>query len=96
MMVPDKTTIASVRLHRLHSNLAVDPGNVAEGGQLDTNLAVFQFVQALNFGGGQSFVFLVVPASRIEADAGGDVERASAASAMLSSASCSACMARPR
>jgi len=67
MMVPDKTTIASIRLHRLHSNLAVDPGNVAEGGQLDTDLAVFQFVQALNFGGGQSFVFLVVPASRIEA-----------------------------
>lgn len=68
MMVPDATTIASVRLHRLHSNLAVDPGNVTDGGHLDTTLGVFQFVQALNFGGGQSFVFLVVPASRIEAD----------------------------
>jgi hypothetical protein len=69
MMVPDETTIASLRLHRLHSNLAVDPGNVADDGRLDTNLAVFQFVQALNFGGDQAFVFLVVPASRIEASA---------------------------
>ncbi|HYJ83103.1 MAG TPA: transporter [Allosphingosinicella sp.] len=65
MMVPDKTTIASLRLHRLHSNLAVDPGAVAGPDSLDTNLAVFQFVQALNFGGRQSFLFLVVPASRI-------------------------------
>src|SRR3954466_3153271 len=29
MMAPDKTTIASLRFHRLHSNLAVDPGSVA-------------------------------------------------------------------
>lgn len=69
MMVPDKTTIASIRLHQMRSNLAVDPGNVAEGGKLDTTLTVFQFVQALNFGGGQSFVFLVIPASHIEANA---------------------------
>jgi hypothetical protein len=68
MMVPDRTTIASFRLHHLHSNLAVDPGTVADEPHLDTTLGVFQFVQALNFGGGQSFVFLVVPASRIEAD----------------------------
>ena len=47
MLVPEGTTIASVRLHRLHSNLAVDPGNVAEQGSLDTFLEVFQFVQAL-------------------------------------------------
>src|SRR4051812_730152 len=67
MMVPDKTTIASLRVHRLHSNLAVDPGIVADSADLDTNLAVFQFVQALNFRGRQSFIFLVVPASRITA-----------------------------
>jgi hypothetical protein len=66
MMVPDKTTIASLRLHRLHSNLAVDPGTVSEGNDLDTILGVFQFVQALDFGGRQGFIFLVVPASRIE------------------------------
>lgn len=70
MMVPDKTTIASLRLHRLHSNLAVDPGSVADSAALDTNLAVFQFVQALEFGGRQSFIFLVVPASRISAGDG--------------------------
>ncbi|MFL6862272.1 MAG: transporter [Allosphingosinicella sp.] len=69
MMVPDKTTIASLRLHRLHSNLAADPGTVSEGKDLDTLLGVFQFVQALNLGGRQGFVFLVVPASRIEAPA---------------------------
>lgn len=65
MMVPDKTTIASVRFHHLDSNLAVDPGNVSEGNDLDTSLVVFQFVQALRIGRGQSFIFLVVPASRI-------------------------------
>lgn len=68
MMVPDKTTIASVRLHSMHSNLAVDPGSVAEGDHLDTTLAVFQFVQTLKIAGGQSSMFLVVPASRIEPD----------------------------
>jgi len=74
MMVPDDTTIASLRLHRLHSNLAVDPGATA-GSALDTNLAVFQFVQALDLGGRQSFIFLVVPASRISAgDGRGDSE----------------------
>src|SRR3954469_24882793 len=67
MMVPDKTTIASLRVHRLHSNLAVDPGTVEDSADLETNLAVFQFVQALNLGGPQSFIFLVVPASRIGA-----------------------------
>ncbi len=70
MMVPDKTTIASLRLHRLHSNLAVDPGAVAGPASLDTNLAVFQFVQAFDLGGRQSFIFLVVPASRISAGDG--------------------------
>jgi hypothetical protein len=69
MMVPSKTTIASLRLHRLHSNLASDPGTVAEGDDLDTTLGVFQFVQALDFAGRQGFVFLVVPASRIEGPA---------------------------
>lgn len=71
MMVPDKTTIASLRLHRLHSNLAVDPGTVEGSGNLDTNLAVFQFVQALDLAKRQSFIFLVVPASRITAEASG-------------------------
>jgi len=77
MMVPDATTIASLRFHLLHSNLAVDPGNVAEADHLDTRLAVFQFVQALNFGGSQSFVFLVVPASRITPDLPGSSPSAS-------------------
>jgi hypothetical protein len=71
MMVPDGTTIASFRLHRLHSNLAVDPGNVAEADHLDTTLGVFQFVQALDLGGRQAFAFLVVPVSRIAAGEGG-------------------------
>lgn len=66
MMVPDKTTIASIRVHRLYSNLAVDPGSVAEGNDLDTTLVVFQFVQTLKIANGQSFAFLVVPASRIK------------------------------
>jgi hypothetical protein len=70
MLVPDGTTIASVRLHRLHSNLAVDPGNVSEAGSLDTLLEVFQFVQALDIGARQAFVFLVLPASRIEGPVG--------------------------
>lgn len=65
MMVPDKTTIASLRYHLLHSNVASDEGTVNEDNDLDTNLLVFQFVQALRFGGDQSFVFLVVPTSRI-------------------------------
>ncbi len=68
MMIPDKTTIASLRLHHMHSNLAVDPGVVAEGDHLDTTLVVFQFVQALNIADGQSFIFTVVPVSRIEPD----------------------------
>ena len=67
MMVPDKTTIASLRLHYLHSNLAVDPASVADRAHLNTILGVFQFVQALNFTGDQGFIFLVVPASRIQA-----------------------------
>ncbi|TMJ18458.1 MAG: transporter [Alphaproteobacteria bacterium] len=79
MLVPEGTTIASLRLHRLHSNLAVDPGNVAEEGSLDTLLGVFQFVQALDIGSRQAFVFLVVPGSRIEGPVGpggmpGDIE----------------------
>ena len=69
MLVPDKTTIASLRLHRLHSNLAVDPAALAQDASLDTDLAVFQFVQAFRVRGSQGFVFLVVPGSRIRADA---------------------------
>lgn len=71
MIAPANTTIASLRLHRLHSNLVVDPGTVDDSGNLDTNLAVFQFVQALDLGKRQSFLFLVVPASRITAEASG-------------------------
>src|SRR3954469_4443559 len=58
MMAPDKTTIASLRFHRLHSNLAVDPGSVAGDARLHTNLVVFQFVRALNFSGRQGWIFL--------------------------------------
>ncbi|XHS00071.1 hypothetical protein ACFB49_16670 [Sphingomonas sp. DBB INV C78] len=68
MLIPDKTTITSVRYHRMHSNLAVDPGNIAEGDHLDTDLVVFQFVQTLKIAGGQSSVFFVLPVSRIEPD----------------------------
>jgi hypothetical protein len=65
MMVPDQTTIASMRFHYLHSNVASDEATVTEGNDLRTALVVFQFVQALRFGSGQSFIFLVVPGSRI-------------------------------
>ena len=65
MMVPDKTTIASMRFHLLHSNVAADDANVQENNDLRTTLVVFQFVQALRFGSDQSFIFLVLPASRI-------------------------------
>lgn len=68
MVIPDKTTITSMRLHHMHSNLAVDPGVVVEGDHLDTTLVVFQFVQTLNILGGQSSIFAVVPVSRIEPD----------------------------
>jgi hypothetical protein len=68
MLIPDKTTIASVRAHYLHSNLAVDPGVVAEGDHLDTTLVVFQFVQTLKIAGGQSSVFFVLPVSHIKPD----------------------------
>lgn len=69
MMAPQGATIASVRGHLLRSNLAVDPGTVAEDADLNTNLLVFQFVQALTVLDRQSFVFLVIPMSRIEAEA---------------------------
>jgi hypothetical protein len=65
MMVPNQTTIASVRVHRLHSNVAADEATVIDSDDLDTQLLVFQFVQALRFGRDQGFVFLVVPASKI-------------------------------
>jgi len=68
MMVPDQTTIASLRFHLLHSNVASDEGTVNEDNDLDTKLGVFQFVQALRFGSDQSFIFLVVPASHISAN----------------------------
>lgn len=68
MVIPDKTTITSIRLHHMHSNLAVDPGNVAEDDHLDTTLVVLQFVQTLNITGGQSSLFFVLPVSRIKPD----------------------------
>lgn len=68
MMVPDQTTIASLRFHLLHSNVASDEGTVNENNDLDTKLGVFQFVQALRFGSDQGFIFLVVPASHIAAN----------------------------
>lgn len=68
MVIPDKTTIASMRLHHLHSNLAVDPGVIAQGDHLDTTLLVFQFVQTLKIAGGQSSVFFVLPVSHIKPD----------------------------
>lgn len=68
MMVPDQTTIASLRLHLLHSNVASDDATV-ENNDLDTKLGVFQFVQALRFGRDQGFIFLVVPASHISKNA---------------------------
>ena len=68
MMVPDQTTIASLRLHLLHSNVASDEGTI-EDNDLDTKLGVFQFVQALRFGRDQGFIFLVVPASHISENA---------------------------
>jgi hypothetical protein len=64
MMVPDQTTIASLRFHLLHSNIASDDGSI-ENNDLDTKLGVFQFVQALRFGTDQGFIFLVIPASQI-------------------------------
>ena len=70
MMVPDGLRIASVRGHLLRSNLAVDPGLVSEDRDLDTKLVVFQYVEAIRVAGGQSFYFLVLPASRIEAEVG--------------------------
>ena len=69
MMVPDQTTIASLRFHLLHSNVASDEGTVNEDNDLDTKLVVFQFVQALRFGSDQSFIFLVVPGSSISKNA---------------------------
>lgn len=69
MMTPADTTIASLRLHHLDSNLTVDPGTVNEGTEQNTTLAVLQFVQEFELAGNQAFVFLVVPASRIENDA---------------------------
>ena len=69
MMVPDQTTIASLRFHLLHSNVASDEGTVNEDNDLDTKLVVFQFVQALRFGSDQSFIFLVLPGSRISENA---------------------------
>lgn len=69
MMTPSDTTIASLRLHHLDSNLAVDPGTVNEGAEQNTALGVLQFVQEFELAGNQSFVFLVVPASRIESEA---------------------------
>ncbi len=69
MMAPKGTTILSVRGHLLRSNLAVDPGTVAEDADLNTNLVVVQFVQALTVLDRQSFAFLVLPMSRIEAEA---------------------------
>jgi hypothetical protein len=69
MMVPADTTIASLRLHHLDSNLAVDLGTVNEDDpDQETTLAVFQFVQELRIAGSQAFVFLVVPGSRIETE----------------------------
>jgi len=68
MMVPDQTTIASLRFHLLHSNVASDEGTVNEDNDLDTKLGVFQFVQALRFGSDQGFIFLVVTASHISAN----------------------------
>lgn len=69
MLAPRDATIASVRGHLLRSNLAVDPGTIAKDADLNTNLLVFQFVQALTILDRQSFVFLVLPMSRIEAKA---------------------------
>src|SRR5881398_1457927 len=68
MMVPDKTTIASVRFHLLHSNVSTDEATVNENRDVRTTLVVFQFVQALRFGSDQSFIFFVLPASRIAAN----------------------------
>jgi hypothetical protein len=68
MVIPDKTTIVSMRVHYLHSNLAVDPGAIAGGDHLDTTLVVFQFVQTLKIAGGQSSIFFVLPVSHIKPD----------------------------
>jgi hypothetical protein len=69
MMVPDGTTIASMRFHFLNSDVSTDEATVSEGNNLHTTLVVFQFVQALRFGRDQSFIFLVVPASHISTNA---------------------------
>lgn len=70
MMTPAHLTIASLRLHYLDSNLAADPASINETGKQRTALGVFQFVQEMKVAGTQSFIFLVVPASRIEMTTG--------------------------
>lgn len=70
MMAPADTTVLSLRLHSLNSNLGTDTGTVSEDPDLETTLAVLQFVQEFNLGSQQHFVFAVIPASRIHSDLG--------------------------
>ncbi len=70
MMAPADTTVLSLRLHSLNSNLGTDTGTVSDDPDLETKLAVLQFVQEFNVGAEQHFVFAVVPASRIHSDLG--------------------------
>jgi hypothetical protein len=70
MLAPKDLTIASLRVHSLNSNVGTDTGTVSDDPELDTTLAVFQFVQEFAVGRRQHMAFMVVPASRIENEAG--------------------------
>lgn len=70
MMAPADTTVASLRLHSLNSNLGTDTGTVSDDPDLETALAVLQFVQEFNVRSQQHFVFAVIPGSRIHSDLG--------------------------
>ncbi|WP_055923416.1 transporter [Altererythrobacter sp. Root672] len=70
MLAPKDTTIASVRVHSLHSNVGTDTGTVSDDPNLNTTLVVFQFVQEFEVGRQQHMAFLVVPGSRIHSEVG--------------------------
>ena len=68
LLVPDKTRIASVWALQARGNATLDPGRVFQGQDVEVNMAVLQYTQAVDIAGQQAGLFAVLPMGQLDVD----------------------------
>lgn len=64
-IIPADTRVLSAYGMFLRGNQTADPGSVVKGGDIDVNLGVLQYTQAIGIAGRQSGLFAILPAGEV-------------------------------